>query len=413
MAKPKKIKSNANKPEVKTARQPQQQQGRTKISGKSASSKSADDSSVAVAAEVARVAAALKEHDARRARIAAELARLQLKQADSKSSLSSDRMHLAREAKAKAANEPPPERSCCCWRWCVRCCCSAIALVVLLVALLGSVPFWDEDYVISQKVLDHVSSAGDEIGLRGLNESFAVKTMPRPGQVLAAAGFRKRRPVVFVPGIISSGLEVWQAAECAASMFRSRLWGSSSMMQKLAFDPQCWINHIKLNRTKGTWLDPDGIKLRAASGLGAADYFITGACVRAGFCRGGSPCRAGHCWKCATFVCALVMRGWGVCCLLAAITLGTHERSACMPPMQAPPAYAFIKRVLEYSCAHITCARNVRTGYNLWGKLIHNLADVGYDESSMYLAAYDWRLPLGELELRDRCVRARQCELVR
>ena len=40
--------------------------------------------------------------------------------------------------------------------------------------------------------------------------------------------------------------------------------------------------------------------------------------------------------------------------------------------------------------------------YNLWGKLIHNLADVGYDEDSMHLAAYDWRLPFTELELRDR-----------
>jgi hypothetical protein len=33
--------------------------------------------------------------------------------------------------------------------------------------------------------------------------------------------------------------------------------------------------------------------------------------------------------------------------------------------------------------------------------MIENLADVGYDESSMQMASYDWRLPLQYLEKRD------------
>jgi phospholipid:diacylglycerol acyltransferase len=33
--------------------------------------------------------------------------------------------------------------------------------------------------------------------------------------------------------------------------------------------------------------------------------------------------------------------------------------------------------------------------------VIENLAEVGYDESMMYMASYDWRLPFKFLEERD------------
>jgi phospholipid:diacylglycerol acyltransferase len=31
-------------------------------------------------------------------------------------------------------------------------------------------------------------------------------------------------------------------------------------------------------------------------------------------------------------------------------------------------------------------------GYFVWGVLIANLARIGYEEKTMYMAAYDWRL---------------------
>jgi phospholipid:diacylglycerol acyltransferase len=40
-------------------------------------------------------------------------------------------------------------------------------------------------------------------------------------------------------------------------------------------------------------------------------------------------------------------------------------------------------------------------GYWVWGKMIENLADVGYNENSIYMASYDWRLPYDKLESRD------------
>ena len=38
----------------------------------------------------------------------------------------------------------------------------------------------------------------------------------------------------------------------------------------------------------------------------------------------------------------------------------------------------------------------------MWAPLIENLADLGYEASNMYMAAYDWRLPFEHLEARDQ-----------
>jgi len=37
----------------------------------------------------------------------------------------------------------------------------------------------------------------------------------------------------------------------------------------------------------------------------------------------------------------------------------------------------------------------------IWSRIIENLADIGYDTNSMWLAAYDWRLRFKHLQLRD------------
>lgn len=40
-------------------------------------------------------------------------------------------------------------------------------------------------------------------------------------------------------------------------------------------------------------------------------------------------------------------------------------------------------------------------GYWVWQKVVQNLAAIGYDTSTMDLAAYDWRLSYHNLEVRD------------
>ncbi|KAG5437098.1 hypothetical protein PCANB_001219 [Pneumocystis canis] len=80
--------------------------------------------------------------------------------------------------------------------------------------------------------------------------------------------------VVIVPGVISTGLESWSTTNCSLPYFRKRLWGSWTMLRAILMDKKCWVSHLMLNETTG--LDPEGIKLRAAQGLSAADFFVTG-----------------------------------------------------------------------------------------------------------------------------------------
>ncbi|KAJ2724491.1 phospholipid:diacylglycerol acyltransferase [Coemansia sp. Benny D115] len=92
--------------------------------------------------------------------------------------------------------------------------------------------------------------------------------------LVAEEGLERRHNVILVPGIISSGLESWSTASCSRPYFRQRLWGTSTMFKAILLDKECWVQHMMLDKKTG--LDPPGIKLRAAKGLDAADYFITG-----------------------------------------------------------------------------------------------------------------------------------------
>ncbi|SLM37034.1 phospholipid:diacylglycerol acyltransferase [Lasallia pustulata] len=99
-------------------------------------------------------------------------------------------------------------------------------------------------------------------------DSFAV------GLHLQSQGIKAVHPVIMIPGVISTGLESWGTAESSRQYFRKRLWGSWSMMRALVLDKASWKRHIMLDQNTG--LDPPGIKIRAAQGFDAADFFITG-----------------------------------------------------------------------------------------------------------------------------------------
>ncbi|KAF2134385.1 LACT-domain-containing protein [Dothidotthia symphoricarpi CBS 119687] len=87
-------------------------------------------------------------------------------------------------------------------------------------------------------------------------------------------GIKAHHPVIMIPGVISTGLESWSTEEGSRQYFRKRLWGSWTMMRALVLDKAGWKKHIMLD--KATGLDPPGVKLRAAQGFDAADFFITG-----------------------------------------------------------------------------------------------------------------------------------------
>nr|DAD36224.1 TPA_asm: hypothetical protein HUJ06_006864 [Nelumbo nucifera] len=48
-----------------------------------------------------------------------------------------------------------------------------------------------------------------------------------PGVKLQKEGLRAKHPVVFVPGIITGGPELWEGHQCADGLFRKRLWGGT------------------------------------------------------------------------------------------------------------------------------------------------------------------------------------------
>ncbi|RAL43860.1 hypothetical protein DM860_014361 [Cuscuta australis] len=133
-----------------------------------------------------------------------------------------------------------------------------------------------------------------------------------PGVKLLKEGLKAKHPVVFVPGIVTGGLELWEGHQCAEGLFRKRLWGGT--FGEVYKRPLCWVEHMSLDNETG--LDPRGIRVRPVTGLVAADYF-------------------------------------------------------------AP-------------------------GYFVWAVLIANLARIGYEEKTMYMAAYDWRLSFQNTEVRDQ-----------
>ncbi|KAJ3121824.1 hypothetical protein HK098_003338 [Nowakowskiella sp. JEL0407] len=103
-----------------------------------------------------------------------------------------------------------------------------------------------------------------------------------PGAKLAEEGYHSKHPVVLIPGIVSTGLEVWSTGAgkdmgegaCGAKYFRKRMWGTMNQFRAIFMDRECWMAHMKLDPVTG--LDPPGIKLRAALGLDAADYLFPG-----------------------------------------------------------------------------------------------------------------------------------------
>ncbi|KAF9380091.1 hypothetical protein CPB97_008582 [Podila verticillata] len=97
-----------------------------------------------------------------------------------------------------------------------------------------------------------------------------------PGEALRQEqGYKPKYPVTMIPGIVSTGLESWSTTHnCSQKYFRKRMWGTTTMFKAVLLDKECWISNMRLDSETG--LDPEGIRLRAAQGLEAADYLVPG-----------------------------------------------------------------------------------------------------------------------------------------
>ncbi|KAI3410827.1 uncharacterized protein J3R85_018336 [Psidium guajava] len=160
-----------------------------------------------------------------------------------------EREAKSRRRRGQGGSERPRRWSCvdsCCWL--VGCVCS---IWWLLLFLFNAMPASFPQYV---------------------TEAITGPLPDPPGVKLRKEGLTARHPVVFVPGIVTGGLELWEGHQCAEGLFRKRLWGGT--FGELYKRPLCWVEHMSLDNESG--LDPPGIRVRPVSGLVAADYFAPG-----------------------------------------------------------------------------------------------------------------------------------------
>jgi phospholipid:diacylglycerol acyltransferase len=126
----------------------------------------------------------------------------------------------------KGGKQPPPSKeatrrtkakwscvdSCC---WLVGCVCS---VWWLLLFLYNAMPASFPQYV---------------------TEAITGPLPDPPGVKLQKEGLRVKHPVVFVPGIVTGGLELWEGHQCAEGLFRKRLWGGTfgDVYKRLLLNP--------------------------------------------------------------------------------------------------------------------------------------------------------------------------------
>lgn len=130
------------------------------------------------------------------------------------------------------------------------------------------------------------------LGGSGSGGEFESTDEKSPGQIMAEEGYRANHPVILIPGITGTNLELWQGLQCSmkgskasgGGYFRHRLWGTLSMIRMLLTDTPCWLKHLRLCSGDESpdsvcpypTSDPKGVRLRPSIGMEASDFLVPG-----------------------------------------------------------------------------------------------------------------------------------------
>ncbi|CAG8496425.1 5614_t:CDS:10 [Ambispora gerdemannii] len=93
-------------------------------------------------------------------------------------------------------------------------------------------------------------------------------------------------------------------------------------------------------------------------------------------------------------------RMWGTTTMFRAVLL---DKECWKEHMKLDPSTGLDPPGVKLRAAQgLDAADYLFPGYWVWGKMIQNFAAIGYDSNNMHLAAYDWRLSIYNLEVRDK-----------
>uniref|UniRef100_A0A7S1KJ47 Phospholipid:diacylglycerol acyltransferase n=1 Tax=Vitrella brassicaformis TaxID=1169539 RepID=A0A7S1KJ47_9ALVE len=175
------------------------------------------------------------------------------------------------DAASSAAASPSPKkpRGVATKRWFVLSTGAVGAIVAVVVAVWAVMP--------KERVEMELKAAEMKKWLDSTLQPWFNTSSPLPlERRLKDKGIKAKHPVLFVPGLVSSQLEVWNALECFGDDRRWKIWGGVDMFTAVLQNTSCWLEHLTLDEKTG--LDPyDGaIKMRAQEGFASVDYFFPG-----------------------------------------------------------------------------------------------------------------------------------------
>jgi len=122
-----------------------------------------------------------------------------------------------------------------------------------------------------QQALDEMGVTFDKLRdylpmMTGLMEREEPDENPKPPETELEA----KHPVVIIPGMTNTPLDLYKGRNCAARWLRRRLWGSLSVSARLfTSNVSCFLDHLELDETTG--LDPPDITVRAAQDIGSVE----------------------------------------------------------------------------------------------------------------------------------------------